>query len=272
MLKRIIGAFAVLLLKAIGRLPPIVATILGEATLPVYALIRKRTRRRLVRLQPPVSARTYYRMRLRLALQSLQHFNGRYDGSTIRIEGSSLYADALASGNPVVLFGWHQGPVELLHQIPARNAPAHPFFLMTASAFSPELAEWMSRGRRISGVTVIRPGDTALLRGWARCESGPGVLALMIDQVPGQTENWMTFQKGRVRIPIPTRLLDWIGARRPECLAVSVVLEGAHDTVFRFTRVRPEALRADLSVEMEKALTRAPEQYNWSYGKIAVGG
>jgi hypothetical protein len=79
----------------------------------------------------------------------------------------------------VVLLGWHQGPVELLHGIPADGAlraerreagsgskngntpfaqfQAPDFFVMTASAFSPALADWMAQGRISSGVTNQSP-------------------------------------------------------------------------------------------------------------------
>jgi lauroyl/myristoyl acyltransferase len=189
----------------------------------------------------------------------------------------------------VVLLGWHQGPVKLLHGIPADGAlraerreagsgskngntpfaqfQAPDLFVMTASAFSPELADWMARGRNASGVTVIRPDDTPALRTWVKSN---GVLAVMTDQVPGAPEDWLSLQNGVVSIPWPRRLMDWIATRDPECLAVSVRLEPGDRIVFRYERINAASMKDGLAVLMEDALNRAPEQYNWSYPKIAV--
>jgi hypothetical protein len=271
-----LGLLAVALLEILGRLPPALPFALGSALLALYAPFRFRTRERLRRLDPPVEALAYYRMRLRLALMSARRDTVE---NGIRIEGGAIFEDALLFGNtsentsgkapgkPVLLLGWHQGPVELLHEVPAKAARGRSCFVMTASAFSPVLAEWMARKRRRAGVTVIRPEETDALRGWAR---DGGVLAVMVDQVPGKPEEWLSLPRSGARVPWPGRFVDWAIARHPEVFAVTARLENGR-VVFRYARVEPQSIKATIGMLMDDALQQAPEQYNWSYPKVAVG-
>ena len=268
LMRRLAGALAVGVLNIIGRLPIKISLALGSLLLPLYVPFRFRTRAKLRDLHPPVSAFTYYRMRLRLALLSVQHALGRPDGCETKVEQGGFFADVLSSGKPVLLFGWHQGPVELLHRIPALTAKDRARFVMTSTAFSPVLAEWMARGRQRTGVTVIRPGETSALRDWTRSH---GILAVMVDQVPGAPEEFLSLRGGTVRIPWPGRFVAWAMTRDPEILVVStrVTDEGI---VFRYDRISSEALKDSVKDAvgklMDAALSKAPGQYNWSYGKI----
>jgi lauroyl/myristoyl acyltransferase len=212
-----------------------------------------------------VGAFAYYRARLRLALLSAGH--GKDLNATI--EGGAFFAGALSSGKPVLLLGWHQGAVEFLHEIPAKAAGGRPFFVMTASAFAPALAEWMARRRRRHGVRVVRPGETAALREWARTG---GILAVMVDQVSGEPEEWLALSGGAVRVPWPGHLIEWAATKDPEILAVSTRLESGGRIVFRYDPVPPRAIKETIGRLLDESLSRAPEQYNWSYGKASVEG
>jgi lauroyl/myristoyl acyltransferase len=263
----VLGHLSVGILNLTGRLPIGVSLSIGTVFLPFHIPFRHRTRAKLRSLRPPVGVFAYYRMRLRLALLSVRRALRKPDGCTITIQGAGSFADALSSGKPVLLLGWHQGPVELLHGIPAEAARDRSRFVMTSTAFSPILAEWMARGRQRAGTRVVRPEATASLREWAR---NNGVLAVMVDQVRGEPEEWLSLGSGSVRVPWPGRLIDWAAARNPEVLAVSVHLESAGRIVFRYDPVAPESVKEMVTKLMDEALMRAPEQYNWSYGKASV--
>lgn len=262
------GRLAVALLRVLGRLPLPCVQALGAVLLPFYRPFRRATgaRLRALGLRP----RDYYRARLRLAALSLRHVLGRPDGLRIEIEGAEFYAAALATGRPVALLGWHQGPVELLHRIPSQ-ATSRPFFVMTAGAFAPALAGLMKDGRGRPGAkVVIRPDSLSGLRAWERDK---GVLAVMVDQVRGRPEEWLTLRPRpgvALHVPWPKRLLEWVQERRPELLTVSVRLEGK-TARFRYAPLEPDALKEALRARFEAALRENPLQYNASYPKLKTG-
>jgi lauroyl/myristoyl acyltransferase len=210
-------------------------------------------------------------MRLRLTLLSLKHLRGRPDGCALQVEGREHFIAALRSGKPVVVLGWHQGPVELLHQVPQANARiaepsgTRPFFLMTAKAFAPALTRLMKGGRAGERKEILHPGSLAGLKRW---EQGKGILALMTDQVPGKPEEWLAPLDGSVQVPFPGRLLDWIAERDAAFLIVSVRLEKRNRIVFRYAPTESRLLRDDMAFHLDNSLRAAPEQYNWSYPKI----
>ncbi|HLU70383.1 MAG TPA: hypothetical protein VKZ88_06400 [Fibrobacteria bacterium] len=282
------GHLAVGLLTAITRMPLVLTRSIGTFLLPAYLPFRRRTRAKLARHCPGVSPFRYYRTRLHLALLSARHIRNRPDGCRHVAENATLLTEALAQGRPVVLLGWHQGPVELLHRIPAmhldrigkRTGVKRGLSLLTASAFSAPLADWMTSGReagRTAPTRVIRPGDMLALRSWARSR---GVLAVMVDQVPGTPEDTLVPGPGLPALPWPRRLLDWIGTQDPVFLAVTARWHPAHAhgldrIVFRYHALTADApspvgLKVAIGHLMQAALRAAPEQYNWSYGKIGT--
>jgi lauroyl/myristoyl acyltransferase len=266
-MRALAGRLAVGILNVLGRLPTGAALALGTALLPLYVPFRVRTRRRLRSLHPPVGALAYYRMRLRLALLSLRHLRGLPDGLARAVGGEAHYRAALESGRPVVLVGWHQGPVELLHRIPAEAAPHNPFFVMTAGAFAPALAGLMRAGRSGPGKSALTPGDRAGLRRWARAR---GVLALMIDQVPGEADAWLDACGGSVRLPWPARLVEWLRARDAVWLAVETRWRPGNRVSFDYRVLKEEGRRAEIARLVTDGLRASADQYNWSYGKIGV--
>ena len=261
------GHAAVLVLRVLTRLPWTLIRALGEAALPVYAILRARPRPNLACLRPPLPPLAYYRARLRLAWLSLRHASGLADGCEHRVEGAAEFDAALASQRHVVLLGWHQGPVELLHAIPARHLRARgngvPCYVLTASAFAPALSDWMAARRAQEGVTVLRPEDRAGLRAFAR---EGGVLAVMADQVPGTPEDRIPLRDG-LTAPYPVRLLEWLAPLHPAFLSVAVRVDG-NVIRFRYDTLDADHLKASLSARITESLRFAPEQYNWSYGKI----
>ncbi len=263
------GFLAVFVLKLLSRLPPGLIITIGSPFLPIYVFCRHSLRERLRSLQNLVSFSVptplaYYRMRLRIAALSLRHLTGHIDDVSIRVEGEEHYLSALTSGKPVALLGWHQGPVELLHRIPAVPQDGRPFFIFTAGGFAPMLTQLMRNGREQSGKQTV-PMDVqhSALRSWARQH---GVLAVMVDQVPGRPKDWISLWNGKVEIPHPRNLMDWLGERNAVCLAVSVGLEKDRSVLFRYQPV--QANEKSLGRVMEKAISEVPDQYNWSYPKI----
>ena len=271
-MRQVVGFFVVLILKVLGRLPLWIPLALGTTLLPFYIPFRRRTRARLRQLSTidlRVAPLPYYRMRLRLALLSLKHLLGLPDGCTVTIEGQEHYDAALASGKPVVILGWHQGPVELLHRIPQSDPKAvgRLAFLMTAKAFSPALTELMKSGRAGIGKEILHPQSLAGLRRW---EKEKGLLAMMIDQVPGEPEESMSLFKDKVSIPYPGKLLEWIAGRNPSIVTVSVRWEKGNCIVFRYSPVDSGNPKEDITQFMESCLRATPNPYNWSYPKIRV--
>ena len=245
------GFLAVTALKALGLFPPGFIVALGTPWLPLYALVRRR----------PLD---YYHMRLRIAALSLRHLTGHWNDHPVRIEGATHYEAALESGKPVALLGWHQGPVELLHHIPPGPVDGRPFFIATARGFSPSLTGLMRQGREQGGRrAVLMNEQSPALRAWIRrC----GVMAVMVDQVPGKPEDWLPLRNGAVEIPYPKKLLDWMRNQDAIFIAVSTRLENDGAISFRYAPVQPDA--ESLRTMMEMAIAQAADQYNWSYPKI----
>ena len=271
-MRRLLGFLAVALLKILARLPLRLLLGIGAALLPFYIPFRRRTcarLRQLSRVGLRVQPYPYYCMRLRLALLSLKHLRALPDGCTIHVEGREHYEAALASGKPVVVLGWHQGPVELLHRVPQSDPDARgkPAFLLTAKAFAPALTSLMKQGRVGTHKEILHPGSMTGLKRW---EKENGILAVMVDQVPGIPETWLSLFEDKVRIPYPGKLLEWITARDAEFLTVSVQWKKGNRIEFRYQRLEPEALKTGIEERLRTALTEASEQYNWSYPKVLI--
>jgi lauroyl/myristoyl acyltransferase len=262
------GFLAVTALRLLSRLPPSALVALGTPWIPFYAVIRRGTRRRLAGLRSRVpfvvpSPLAYYRMRLRLAALSVRHLAARLGDAPVRVEGEEHFRAATASGKPVALLGWHQGPVELLHRHPEPMA-GKPFFIATAAAFSPPLSRWMRSGREQAGKeTVNAERLPRALRAWAR---GGGVLAVMLDQVSGDSAGRLALWNGAVEIPFPRNLWDWLTAGDAALLAVSVRLERRGSVLFRYHPLTRDV--ESFRGLMEREITGAADQYNWSYPKI----
>src|SRR5690606_18884749 len=137
-------------------------------------------------------------------------------------------------------------------------------------------AEFMRAGRTVDGKEIARPGDLHALRRWER---GKGVLAVMIDQVPGPPEEYLAVRRGaegrQVLIPWPRRLVDWIIARDPVILAVTARFHAIPDAapdaatkaatrgriVFGYRALGAASaagLKDDMARRLEDALRRNP--------------
>jgi hypothetical protein len=137
---------------------------------------------------------------------------------------------------------------------------------MTAGAFSPALAGFMRAGRAVDEKEIARPGDLGSLRRWERDK---GVLAVMIDQSPGSPEEWVPLGTSGLETPCPSRLLDWIEARRPEKLFVAVQWEPGNRIRFRYLPATGPCLKSSGVALVSEALSGPGSgQYNWSYPKI----
>jgi lauroyl/myristoyl acyltransferase len=277
---RAAGALCVLALRGLGALPLEHARALLTLPVRLYPWLR---RRHAVRLRACFSASPfagtlrlsgYYRTRLGLLLSGLSA-HGRTVTSAFhlaRMEGEAAYARALASGRPVVLLGLHAGPWELLHRLPPAP-PGRPFAILTAPAFAPALTAYMAEGRERDGKGVlwVGGGDRGLESGLRKILESRGVLAMMADQVPGPAEAceylglW-----GRVRSPYPGRLLRFLGSKGCVFVPVSVRQDGKA-AVLTFHGAWDEAGPERVRGFLEAAIALAPDQWNWSYPKVAPG-
>lgn len=182
--------------------------------------------------------------------------------------------------------------VELLHRIP--EAPeGRPFLILTAPAFSPPLTRYMARGRETDGKRILwtgrfdgkghgdNAGKRGLERGLRSVIASNGVLALMADQHPGSADEceYLTLWD-RVRVPWPARLIRFLAAQGFQCLPVSTRMlkdgigagpAGSAATArFDFHPVLARADADGIRAFLEKAISEAPEQWNWSYPKIGL--
>jgi lauroyl/myristoyl acyltransferase len=289
---RAAGALAVLLLRGLGALP----THRAQAILAPAARLYPRLRRhQAARLRACFSAspcaetldlRTYYRSRLGLLLSGLRA-HGRPVTAAFprrRVEGEDAYARALASGRPVVLLGLHAGPWELSHRLPAAP-PDRPFAILTAPAFAPALTAYMAAGRERDGKRIlwVGGGDRGLETGLRSILDSRGVLAMMADQVPGPAEACEYLKLwGKIRSPYPGRLLRFLESRGCVFVPVSARMEtpgsahgregalgGRENTaVLTFHGAWDEAGPEQVRAFLEGAISRSPDQWNWSYPKV----
>jgi lauroyl/myristoyl acyltransferase len=276
-LNRWAGSAAVSLLRLLRGLPLRPVLFLLRLPLALYPWLRFRHGRRLrllFSLSPfsgNLSLAGYYRARAELLLRNL-HVHGRgLSPAGIRVEGGEHYRRALERDRPVALLGLHMGVVELLHRVP-RAPPGRSFFVLTAPAFSAPLTDYMADGRERDGKRVLgnreaAPGLRAVLR-------GKGVLAIMLDQLPGSggsapfLDLW-----GRVRVPYPADLLQFLLRREALLLPVSTRLEEAGVSTYRFhpaweapsAPAGPASLENRVRAFLEASIAWAPEQWNWSY-------
>lgn len=269
------GHLAVILLAAARRMPVRAVRLLLTPALRAYPYIRPRHASRLracfaASPFPSLTLETYYAARLDLLLRGLA-IHGRPLPSILE-EGAGHYRRALAANRPIALIGVHAGLLELQHRIP--EAPeSRPFYILTAPAFSPPLTGFMARGREQDGKRILwigKSGSGKSLESGVRAILGSnGVLALMADQHPGPAEDCEYLHLwGAIRVPWPARLLRFLDAKGFICLPVSTRIDG--NGAVRFTYhppLRPDEER--IRAYLEAAIAAAPEQWNWSYPKIA---
>jgi len=257
---------------------PFSRAVLSPLLLPYHCLRRRHAARlracfRASPFADRLSLRGYYRLRLGILLHGLRAHGRTVTATFPRIDvlGEALYARALASGRPVALLGLHAGPWELLHRLP--EAPAdRPFAIATAPAFAPALTAYMAEGREREGKRILwvgGAGSKGLESGLREILASNGVLALMVDQVPGPEEDCEYMELwGSIRTPYPGRLLRFLETRGCVFVPVSVRLERT-TAVFRYhgawDAAGPEQLRGFL----EESIAAAPDQWNWSYPKVA---
>jgi len=186
-------------------------------------------------------------------------------------EGGDFFAGAIASGRPVVLLGLHAGPWELLHRLPGA-ATGFPFAIATAPAFAPALTAFMAEGREREGKRILWTGSVGakgLPAGLREILDAKGVLAFMVDQVPGPPETSEYLELwGRIRCPYPGRLLRFLEAR--DCLFVPISVKSSNGVAeLRYHGVWETADPDRVRAFLEEAIAAAPDQWNWSYPKIA---
>lgn len=273
MWRRLAGFALVATLKALNRLPDRVLITAGLPFLACYARIRPAKRRlkalRVGGVFAVPTADAYYRMRFRLGLFSLRQLLGR-SPSGIAVEGEEHYRAALRTGKPVVLVGWHLGPVEMLHRIPPVPGDGRSFRIVTAPAFAPALTRLLVEGRRQPGKKIVGNDSAGSgFRAWVRDH---GVLAVMLDQVPGSPKDYWELWKGAVGVPFPASLWNFFARHRVVALPVEAKLLPDGNAVFRYHPALETgdipASRSQMREVLENSIASAPDQFNWSYPKL----
>jgi lauroyl/myristoyl acyltransferase len=272
------GHASVAALKSLRLLPPRAASFLLAPALPLYRrLLRPAQARRLQALFaassfPHLTVEEYYRTRLELLWRCLDLHGRDLRPGEVRVEGIENYLAALASNRPVTLLGLHLGVVEMLHRIPP--APeGRPFRILTAPAFSAPLTQYMARGRERDGKKILMNRGMTGLR---EVLEKKGVLAMMADQHPGRPEEFLHLWD-RVAVPWPARLLRFLSRNGFVTVPVSTRLEPDGSSTYRFHVPWKDDLTEDAAMRflarsfLEEAIAWAPEQWNWSYPKIALG-
>lgn len=299
------GRLCVACLSALRLVPTGVTERLLSPALTLYPLLRPGQSARLkarfaaVPLRVSLDLDFYYSTRLGLLLRGLachgkplpEAPQGTHESMRewapelkVTVHGETHYREALARRRPIALIGLHAGMVELLHRIP--QAPeGRPFFILTAPAFSPPLTRYMAHGREMDGKLILwagkGDGQRGLEKGLRNVIAANGVLALMADQHPGpadECEYLMLWD--RVRIPWPGRLIRFLASQGFLCVPVSTRMlrvgsagssEGFKSVArFDFHPVMPQADADGIRTFLEKAISEAPEQWNWSYPKIRI--
>jgi hypothetical protein len=284
------GRLAVILLSLVRRMPIRVTRRLLAPALKAYPYLRPGHASRLRACFaagpfPSLTLEGYYAARLELLLRGLQLHGAPLP--PILESGEAHYRQALAANRPIALIGLHAGLLELQHRVP-RAPEDRPFFILTAPAFSPPLTAFMARGRERDGKRILWIGkgagkgagkgpeksaekgmEKSLENGLRAVLGSNGVLALMADQHPGPAEECEYLRLwGAIRVPWPARLLRFLDGQGAICLPVSTGIDG--DGVVRFTYhppLRPDA--ENIRAYLESAIAGSPEQWNWSYPKIA---
>ncbi len=272
------GFLAVLCLRALGAVPVPLSQALLSPFLIAYRISRRRhgARLRACFAASPFADRLspggYYRLRLRLILLGLRAHGRAVTATFPRIDahGEAFYANALASGRPVVLLGLHAGPWELLHRLPP--APAdRPFAIATAPAFAPALTAFMAEGREGDGKRILwagAAGPKGLESGLRNILASKGVLALMVDQVPGREADCEYLELwGSIRTAYPGRLLRFLEARGCVFVPISVRL-GPVGVALKYHGAWDAAGPEPVRLFLEESIAAAPDQWNWSYPKV----
>lgn len=262
-------------LKAVSAAPASLAIPALRPLLPAYPLLRSSHARRLEALfaaspfPDRLTVPAYYRRRLDLMLRGLELHGRPLDGLRLAVEGEDGYRAALGSGRPVALVGLHMGLLEILHRLPAVPA-GRPFRILTAPAFSPALSRYLARGREREGKRIL-PND-AVGPGLREVVAAKGVLAFMADQHPGKPEAYLRLW-GRIGMPWPARLMRFLGRQGFLVLPVATWQREDGVTAFRYHAPWPEGADAEASLRgfLEGAIAAAPDQWNWSYGKLRIG-
>ncbi len=244
--------------------------------LPAYPALRPSQARRLRALfaASPFAGRLtvagYYRLRLSLLLRGLALHGRPLAGRRIDVAGEEHYQAALASGKPVALLGLHMGLLEILHRLPETPA-GRPFRILVAPAFAPALSRYLAWGREQDGKRIL--SNTAAAAGLREVTAARGVLAFMADQHPGEPEAWLRLWD-RIEMPYPARLLAFLARRGFRILPVATWQSAGGATAFRFHPPWPEGAdpEASLRAFLESAIAEAPDQWNWSYGKLRAAG
>ena len=278
MARMLAGHAAVGVLKILRRVSPCTGAKPWSPLLAAYALLRPGRARHLRRLFAAspfkgLTVSSYYRARLELLGRCL-HVHGReLRPDEMHVQGAEHYQAALSHGKPVVLLGLHLGAVEFLHRLP--SAPTgRPFRVLTAPAFSPPLTEYMAWGRERDGKQILR--NDVLQYGLREILRGKGILAMMADQHPGKTDDFIHLWD-RISVPYPARLLRFLAGHGCLALPVSTYMEADGMPSYRFHPIweaaecsSPGALAVLVKAFMEEAIARAPEQWNWSYHKLKL--
>ncbi|MFC1583960.1 lysophospholipid acyltransferase family protein [Fibrobacterota bacterium] len=285
-IRNALGIGCVFGIVTVKAMPAAFFLLLGKFLLPLYYLLRLKHAREVnsrIACSPfrdRFSIHEYYRMRLYLFINSIKMHSPESFPERVMVKNRDLFAAALASNRPVVLCGLHMGLFEILHKIPWRQTAesGRTFNVLTAPAFSPRLTEYLKKGRQAGGKNLVP--NNSLLSAVRRTINGREALGIMLDQSPAREKELLTLW-GTIQIPFPQSLLQtmaragaiimpvstWVGARQ-------TVIVKYHDPLNGAGEYHNNSIELFVTIKMflEQEISRAPEQWNWSYPGIRAGG
>ncbi len=280
-LKWILGYLCVGILRLLRLLPTDTAYLVLNSLLPIYQRIRRRHGHQLIkrfRASPfaeQLNPTDYYRMRLKIALANLQFHGRKARAESIQLIGEDHLTRAIESNHPVILLGLHSGAVELLHKAP-QAPPNKPFFILTSHAFASPLSRYMQSGREMDGKTAVFNNQAG--KAWRTILQKNGIFAMMADQHPAKASPRIVLW-GALEIPFSAHPLVWAMEKGAIVIPIStqVLSSGNHLVRIREPLVSStlgysqlECINTQVQIWLEQEISRAPLQWNWSYGKYRV--
>ena len=251
--------------------------------LPIYFILRKHHVRQVKNritsspFKNNLSIVSYYHSRINLAIETIKHHHFASLPDSLIIENSKVFVEVLAQKKPILLCGLHQGLFELLHKVPWLELLKYdrPYAVLTAPAFSKMVTWYLNQGRTTINKQVISNKNPLALR---RILKNQGILAAMFDQSPLRYNKQITLWDSLI-LPFNERLLKIFIENEGIILPISTIKTDSTQHIVKFHLplhqsgnkiFQAEIWKKKISLFLEQEISKAPEQWNWSYPGIQI--